>query len=139
MIIRIGTAGWSFPRDLDFPVDIVGYPTIREEDGLAVSSRNAYLTPEERVIAPGIRAAMLAAAAKKTPSAIIRDARLRIARLPGALLDYISLVDASTLEPVRRLDRETTLAVAVFLGRTRLIDNLQIPASADPAAAKARS
>lgn len=114
-------------RDLDFPVKIVGHPTIREEDGLAVSSRNIYLTPEERADAPGIRAAMLAAAKKKTPAAVIREAQRRIERIPGARIDYVRLVDSSTLEPLRRLDRDATLAAAVFLGRARLIDNLQIP------------
>lgn len=115
-------------RDLDFPVKIVGHPTIREKDGLAVSSRNAYLTPGERAAAPGIYAALRAAASKKTPAAVAREASARIARIPGARIDYVQLVDASTLEPVRRLDHETTLAVAVFLGRARLIDNIQIPA-----------
>ncbi len=113
-------------RDLDFPIGIVGLATIRERDGLAVSSRNAYLTPAERAVAPGIRAAMLAAAAKQTPAAILREAARRIEKIPGARIDYVRLVDSETLEPARRLARETTLAAAVFLGRARLIDNLQI-------------
>jgi pantoate--beta-alanine ligase len=117
-------------RDLDFPVRIVGHPTVREADGLAVSSRNAYLSPAERAVAPGIRAAMLAAAARRTPAAILREASRRIAAVPGARLDYVRLVDSDTLEPARNLRRGTTLAVAVFLGRARLIDNLQIPATA---------
>jgi len=115
-------------RDLDFPVKIVGHPTIREKDGLAVSSRNAYLTPEERAVAPGISAALRSASKQGTPAAILRAAEQEIARIPGARIDYVRLVDASTLAPVRQLDRETTLAAAVFLGRARLIDNLQIPA-----------
>jgi pantoate--beta-alanine ligase len=113
-------------RDLNFPIKIAGHPTIREKDGLAISSRNAYLTAEERAEAPGLRAALLAAAGEKTPVAVVREAEERIAKIPGARLDYVRLVDASTLEPVRRLDRRTTLAAAIFLGRTRLIDNLQI-------------
>lgn len=125
-------------RDLGFPIKIAGHATIREKDGLAVSSRNAYLTPEERSAAPGFHAALRAAARKNTPSAIVREAERGIARIPGAKLDYVRLVDSSTLDPVRRLDRETTLAAAVFLGRARLIDNLQIPASARPAAGQAR-
>lgn len=115
-------------RDLNFPVRIVGHPTVREPDGLAVSSRNAYLTPEERSHAPAVYAALRAAAEKTTPAAVVRAAERAIARIPGARIDYVRLVDAATLEPVRRLDRETTLAAAVFLGRARLIDNLQIPA-----------
>lgn len=114
-------------RDLDFPIRIVGHPTIREKDGLAVSSRNAYLTPEERAAAPGIRAALLAAAGRRTPAAVLADAARRLAKIPGARVDYIRLVDSETLDPARNLRRETTLATAVFLGRARLIDNLQIP------------
>ncbi|MGH8048219.1 MAG: pantoate--beta-alanine ligase [Chthoniobacterales bacterium] len=113
-------------RDLNFSIRIVGHPTIREKDGLAVSSRNAYLTPEERAIAPGIRAALLAASAKKTPAAILREAERGIARIPGARIDYVRLVDSESLEPAKNLKREITLAAAVFLGRARLIDNLQI-------------
>ncbi len=115
-------------RDLGFPIKIVGHSTIREKDGLAVSSRNAYLTAEERAAAPGFNAALRAAAKKDTPAAVIREAARGIARIPGAKLDYVRLVDSVTLEPARRLDRETTLAAAVFLGRARLIDILQIPA-----------
>ena len=113
-------------RDLDFPIKIVGHPTIREKDGLAVSSRNTYLTPGERAVAPGIQAALKSAAAKKSPAAILREAEKKISRIPGARIDYIRLVDSSTLEPARHLARETTLAAAVFLGRARLIDNIQI-------------
>ncbi len=115
-------------RDLNFPVRIVGHPTVREADGLAVSSRNAYLTSEERAVAPGIYAALKAAAEEKTPARIVAKAEKQISRIPGARIDYVRLVDSSTLQPVRRLDRETTLAVAVFLGNARLIDNVQIPA-----------
>ncbi len=115
-------------RDLDFPIKIVGHATVREKDGLAVSSRNAYLAPEERAAAPAFHAALRAAAKKNSAAAIIRGAVREIARIPGAKLDYVSLVDSVTLEPAHRLDRETTLAAAVFLGRARLIDNLQIPA-----------
>ncbi len=117
-------------RDLDIPVKIIGHPTVRDPDGLAVSSRNQHLTAGERRLAPGIRAAMLAAASRKSPSAIVREARRRIATIPGARIDYVELVDAHSLSPIPRLDRPATLAAAVFLGRTRLIDNLQIPALA---------
>jgi pantoate--beta-alanine ligase len=113
-------------RDLDFPVDVVGHPTIREKDGLAVSSRNAYLTPEERAVAPGIRAALRAASAKKSPATILNEAQRRITRIPGARIDYVRLVDSESLEIAKNLKTETTLAAAVFLGRARLIDNLQI-------------
>ena len=117
-------------RDLDFPVKIVGHPTMREADGLATSSRNAYLTPEERAVAPGIYAALREAAVLKTPAAILRSVERAIGRIPGARLDYVQLVDSETLEPAKNLKRGTTLAAAVFLGRARLIDNLQIPSRA---------
>jgi pantoate--beta-alanine ligase len=114
-------------RDLDFPVKIVGHPTVREPDGLATSSRNAYLMPEERAVAPGIYAALREAATLKSPAAIVRSAERAISRITGARVDYVRLVDSGTLEPAKTLKRETTLAAAVFLGRARLIDNLQIP------------
>jgi len=114
-------------RDLDFPVKIVGHPTVRETDGLATSSRNRYLTPDERLAAPGIYKALRAAAAAKTPAAVLRSATRALAAIPGARIDYIQLVDSETLAPARNLKRSTTLATAVFLGRARLIDNIQIP------------
>ncbi|HEY8904060.1 MAG TPA: pantoate--beta-alanine ligase [Chthoniobacterales bacterium] len=115
-------------RDLDFPVKIVGHPTVREADGLATSSRNRYLTPEERLAAPGIYKALRTAAGAKTPAAVLRIATRAITAIPGARIDYIQLVDSETLQPVRNLKRPTTLATAVFLGRARLIDNIQVPA-----------
>jgi pantoate--beta-alanine ligase len=113
-------------RDLDFPVEIVGHPTVREADGLAKSSRNAYLTAEERRVAPGIQAALQAAAQRRTPASIAATARRAIERLPGARVDYVEVVDAATLEPVRSLRRPARLAAAVFLGRARLIDNIPV-------------
>jgi pantoate--beta-alanine ligase len=114
-------------RDLNFPVRIVGHETIREPDGLAKSSRNAYLTPGERAVAPGIQAALRTAAQKSTPAAI-RSAALRaIEKIPGARLDYVELVDAETLQAVKNLRRPMRLATAVFLGKARLIDNIDVP------------
>jgi pantoate--beta-alanine ligase len=115
-------------RDLNFPVRIVGHPTVREADGLAKSSRNAYLTPEERAVAPGIPAALRAAAQKNTPAAIRTAARRALEKIPGARLDYVELVDAETLRPVTNLRRPMRLATAVFLGKARLIDNIAVPA-----------
>src|SRR5688572_1672415 len=113
-------------RDLNFPVEIVGHPTIREADGLAKSSRNAYLTPEERTVAPGIQAALQRAAGKKTAAVIVASARREIEKIPGARIDYVELVDAETIEPVRNLRRPMRLAAAVFLGKARLIDNIRV-------------
>lgn len=113
-------------RDLNIPVKIVGHPTIRESDGLATSSRNIYLTPEERAVAPGIQAALQQGAARKSASAIISTARKLIESIPGARLDYLALVDAETLEPAQKLHRPMRLATAVFLGKARLIDNIAV-------------
>jgi pantoate--beta-alanine ligase len=114
-------------RDLNFPVKIVGHPTIREKDGLAMSSRNAYLTPEERAVAPGIQQAMKEAAKLAAPSKILHAARTKIARIPGGRIDYVELVDAETLQPAANLRRPARLAAAVFLGKARLIDNIGVP------------
>ena len=113
-------------RDLNFPVEIVGSPTIRESDGLAASSRNAYLTPDERALAPKIHAALVAASVMKDPTAIVRVATKEISKIPGARIDYIEAVDASSLEPLRKRTVEGRLASAVFLGKARLIDNIAL-------------
>jgi pantoate--beta-alanine ligase len=115
-------------RDLDFPVRIVGHPTVRESDGLAMSSRNDYLTAEERSLAPGIYAALRMAAGAKRAGDILKAGRRMIEEIPGARIDYLELVDAETIEPARGFSRATRLAVAVFLGKTRLIDNIPVPA-----------
>ncbi len=113
-------------RDLNFPVRIAGHETVREPDGLAKSSRNAYLNPEERAAAPGIQAALRGAAGKKTAAAVTASARRAIAKIPGARIDYVELVDAETLQPARNLRRPMRLASAVFLGKARLIDNIAV-------------
>lgn len=115
-------------RDLDIPVEIVAGPTVREPDGLAMSSRNRYLSADERAQALCLRRALDEAA--RRAAAGERDAgRLRAAmaaevgRAPLARVDYIELVDDETLEPVATLARPVLAALAVFVGRTRLIDN----------------
>lgn len=115
-------------RDLHFPVRIAAHATIRETDGLAVSSRNLYLPPPERAVAPGIQAALLQAVRGATSAAILKEGRRLIGKIPGVRLDYLELVDAETLEPVKTLRRPMRLAAAVFLGATRLIDNIAVPA-----------
>lgn len=115
-------------RDLDVPVEIVPCPTVREPDGLAMSSRNTRLTPEQRADAPLIRRALLAAARLASPAEIIASATATIETSPLARIDYLSLVDAETLQPVTRLERPAVLATAVFYGEVRLIDHVSIPA-----------
>lgn len=114
-------------RDLNIPVKIEGHPTVREADGLATSSRNIYLTPDERAVAPGIQAALVRGSTRTTAASILSTARKLIERIPGARLDYLELVDAETLEPARKLNRSLRLATAVFLGKARLIDNIAVP------------
>jgi pantoate--beta-alanine ligase len=116
-------------RDLGLPVRLVLAETVREPDGLALSSRNSYLTAEERAQAPVIRQAFLAARkvwrSGETRTAVLRRNIVRqIETAPLARIDYIELVNASTLEPVRQAGLDTVLAGAIFFGRTRLIDNL---------------
>ena len=117
-------------RDLNFDLEIFPCPTVRESDGLSASSRNAYLTPEERKAAPGIHAALSQASLQKTPARIVDSARKRISKIPGARIDYIEAVDAHSLEPLRNRHSEGRLAAAVFLGKARLIDNIALPALA---------
>ena len=119
-------------RDLNMPVRIVVAPTVREADGLAMSSRNAYLSPEERRRAADIRAALetarrMAAAGERNSGALCRAvARLLAEGFPSMTIDYISVVDYHSFEVVRRLSGESLLAVAVRLGTTRLIDNVRL-------------
>jgi pantoate--beta-alanine ligase len=114
-------------RDLDFPVRIVGHPTIREPDGLAMSSRNDYLTAEERAVAPAIYAALKMAAGARRAGDILKSGRRLLEQIPGVEIDYLELVDAETIEPERKFSRPMRLAVAVFLGKARLIDNITVP------------
>ena len=128
-------------RDLNFAIEIIGAPIVREADGLACSSRNQYLNPEEREQATVLRKACLAAAelmqkGEHNASAIVTVARSTIEKAPLARIDYVELVDAETLQPIGTtqrsslqgdsLGRKSLLAVAVFFGKTRLIDNIQL-------------
>ena len=115
-------------RDLNFNIDIIAVPTVRDEDGLACSSRNQYLNSDERKQAPVLHKALQAAAnsAKKSASDIVALARKVIDEAPLARIDYVELVDAETLKPVQIAGAGTVLLVAVFFGKTRLIDNLRL-------------
>ncbi|NNN05229.1 MAG: pantoate--beta-alanine ligase [Elusimicrobia bacterium] len=117
-------------RDLDVPVKIVRVPTVREADGLARSSRNAYLSREERAAAPALRAALEAGvqAARAPGAAPARAAaavRRALSRTP-LRLQYAAVADALTLEPARDLRGPRRLLAAAYLGRTRLIDNVPL-------------
>jgi len=114
-------------RDLDVPVEVVSHPTIRESDGLAMSSRNTRLTAEQRADAPRIRHALTSAAKLATVDEILASARAEIEASPLTRIDYLSLVDAETLQAVTTLERLSVLATAVFYGEVRLIDHASIP------------
>ncbi len=117
-------------RDLDLPVKIVGCPTVREGDGLALSSRNVYLNPTERAAAPKIQQALRLGAAlarrKIPPAKVIHAVRKFIALIPKSVIDYVSLVDPETLEAARKSKGILRLLTAVRVGKTRLIDNIPV-------------
>src|SRR5262249_15443989 len=115
-------------RDLNFNIDIVAVPTVREEDGLACSSRNQYLNNEEREQATVLHKALRVAAnaGKKSADKIVTLAQKIISEAPLARIDYVELVDAETLQPVEMPGPNTVLLMAVFFGKTRLIDNIRL-------------
>ncbi len=119
-------------RDLDFNIVLHGIDTMREEDGLAMSSRNRYLSPEERAQAPALRAALVAARTawkngERDPAALQTQITKHIQEHASiGRIDYVSAVDASTLQPVSATTELVVIAVAVFFGTTRLIDNVEL-------------
>jgi len=116
-------------RDLDVPVEILACPTVRESDGLAMSSRNVRLHPRQRADAPRIHQSLAAAARLAEVPEILAAARDGIEASAMAKIDYLTLVDAETLQPVETLARPAILATAVFYGDVRLIDHVILPAS----------
>jgi len=115
-------------RDLNFNIDIIAVPTVREEDGLACSSRNQYLNPEERKQAAVLHKALMAAKniGKKSASDVVALARTIINEAPLARVDYVEVADSETLKPVEIVTANSALLLAVFFGNTRLIDNIRL-------------
>jgi pantoate--beta-alanine ligase len=118
-------------RDLNFKIEIIGVPTVREADGLALSSRNQYLDADERAQAALLRRAALGAqqlveTGERSAEKLIAAAKQVIATGKSTRIDYINLVDSETLQPLTVLRPNALLALAVFVGRTRLIDNLRL-------------
>jgi pantoate--beta-alanine ligase len=113
-------------RDLDVPVEIIESPTIRESDGLALSSRNVRLSATHREDAPCIFRALNEAAKLHNADAIIRHARKRLGESEHLKIDYLMLVDAESLQAVNDLKRPSILASAVFYDDVRLIDHVRI-------------
>ena len=114
-------------RDLNFDIEIVGCPIIREEDGLAKSSRNTYLNPQERQAALCLSRAVKRGQELIAPGmdseAVLSEMRKIIEAEPLAKIDYVSMVDALTMKDVEKVDRDVLVAMAVYIGKTRLIDN----------------
>jgi len=115
--------------DLNVPVTIVEVPTVREADGLALSSRNQHLSSEERLIAPvfirALRSAQaLIASGVVDAGAVKREARRVLEEPPGVRIEYIEIVDPEEMQPVGQITTPVRIAGAIWVGKTRLIDNL---------------
>jgi pantoate--beta-alanine ligase len=115
-------------RDLNFKTGIIAVPTVREEDGLACSSRNQYLNIEERKQAPVLHRALLAAAnaGNKSAREIVDLVSKVIDEAPLARIDYVEVADSETLQPLETVRPNSLLALAVSFGKTRLIDNIRL-------------
>lgn len=132
MVIR------QMARDLAIPTEVITCPTVREPDGLALSSRNVHLSAEERAAVPVLRRALLAArtgweAGERSADALRETMRTELAREPLADVDYVSVADGATLTELDKVDGPALLSLAVRFGTTRLIDNE--PLGAAPATA----
>jgi pantoate--beta-alanine ligase len=119
-------------RDLNFPLKIIIAPTVREEDGLAMSSRNAYFTPEQRAEAAALYRGLqsgraMARAAERDAGKLLREIEAAIkATCPSAEIEYIAFTDLNTLEPVKKVDNHTVCSMAVRVHGVRLIDNMKL-------------
>jgi pantoate--beta-alanine ligase len=120
-------------RDLNIPVEIVPCPTVREADGLAMSSRNVRLTPEQRAQAPALYRALcaakdLAAEGERRGGELDRAIRAALADAPLGEVEYVEIVRAADLTPVTEVAGECLIALAVKFGGTRVIDNIRVTA-----------
>ena len=117
-------------EDLDIETEVIGCPTVREDDGLAMSSRNVRLTADERAVAPALKAEMDRAAEAirrgAEPRVVLDSAKAQIERAGYNTVEYLELRDAETLQPVKDLSRPTRLLAAAMLGDVRLIDNIAV-------------
>ena len=117
-------------RDLNMDICIVGCPIVREEDGLAKSSRNTYLSPEERkaalILSQAVRLGSELAKTEKDAKKVVLAMKDKIQTEPLARIDYVEAVDALSMQPVKTLEGGCMLAMAVYIGKTRLIDNVLV-------------
>jgi len=121
-------------HDLDMPVEIVGCPIVREPDGLAMSSRNAYLNPEQRKQATVLYRSLMKISnlfhqGERNAARLIEAGRRVVQEEPGVRWDYLEVVDPNTLEPVQTVQDSALVAVAAYVGTTRLIDNVLLRAT----------
>jgi pantoate--beta-alanine ligase len=121
----------AMARDLDMGIEVVGLATVREPDGLAMSSRNVRLSEGDRAVASIIPRTLFAAAAavrggERSALALVDSVRRELAAHPALRVEYVEVADAATLEPVTTIERPARLAVALHLGTTRLIDNVAL-------------
>jgi pantoate--beta-alanine ligase len=119
-------------QDLNLPVEIVVCPIVRERDGLAMSSRNAYLNPQERKSALALNRALSEVKSRfdqgeRNAEHLITVGKKMLLREPAVRLDYLEIVDTSTLDRIEELSSSALVAVAAFVGNTRLIDNILLP------------
>ncbi len=119
-------------RDLAIPIEVIAHPTVREPDGLALSSRNVHLSPEERAAAPVLRRALLAArgaweAGERSGDALREQMGTTLFEEPLANVEYVSVADGETLRELETVDGPSLLSLAVRFGSTRLIDNEPLP------------
>ena len=117
-------------KDLNLPVKIVGCPSVREEDGLAMSSRNSYLNPAERVVARSLYQALhqaqaMVSAGFTDAGQLIDDAKKYLENC-GARVDYVAIVDPYTLQPEQQIKAQSRMLMAAWVGQTRLIDNIDL-------------
>ena len=115
-------------RDLHMEVEVLGMPTVREPDGLAMSSRNSYLRPEERKIALCVprslnRAEELLRTGERSSATILQEMKKTIEAEPSVRLDYIEICDPRTLQEIDQIDQDAVFALAAYVGKVRLIDN----------------
>jgi pantoate--beta-alanine ligase len=123
-------------RDLNFDIEIVPMPTVREPDGLAMSSRNAYLSEGERIVALSLSRALEAARkafnrGERDPIVLARTTRAELDRAGGVEVEYVEVRDAASLQQIAVLGAPAVIAVAARVGRTRLIDNLVLKSAGE--------
>ncbi len=135
-LVMFGEKDWQqlqvvrrMAADLDWPVQVVAVPTLRDADGLALSSRNRYLTPAQRAVAPGLHQVLQAIAQAGAGPAALAESETRL-RAMGMQPDYLALVEAETMRAITAPSGPARLVAAARLGTVRLLDNVAVPAAA---------